>query len=78
MSTEDTFIFTRISEEDCYSALFIRSSFSTLAEIANLFSETGFKTSPSNNLLANLEAILISINKFIFGVEGDGKVSFHD
>lgn len=72
LSTEDTFLLTRVSEEERYSALFIKSSYMVLYEIVELFSNPNFITGPSNLLLSRLEFVLIQLSKFIFGYETEG------
>lgn len=69
LSTEDTFLLTRVTEEERYSALFIKSSYMVLYEIVELFCNKTFKTLPSNLLLSRLEFVLIQLSKFIFGYE---------
>ena len=59
LSTEDTFLLNRVSEDVRYSALFIKSAYMVLYEVVELFCNKTYKTLPSNLLLSRLEFVLI-------------------
>jgi hypothetical protein len=69
---------TRVSEEDKYSALYIKSTFMVLSEVVDLYADQNPFTKPSNILLNKLNEILNQISKFIFGFEHDNMINFQD
>lgn len=72
LCTEDTFFISRISDEEKYAALFIKSSYAILLEVVDIFLNKTHITMPSNLLLSKLELLLIQISKFVFGFEHHG------